>query len=54
MEEYLGEKSVLAIGGTWIATRDDIAAGRWNIIRDNCRNALAVVEGLKAATHMSR
>ena len=54
MEEYLGEKSVLAIGGTWIATRDDIAAGRWNIIRDNCRNALAVVEGLKAAPHMSR
>jgi len=48
MREYLEEKSVLAIGGTWIANREDIAAARWNAIRDNCRAALAVVEELKA------
>ena len=49
MREYLEQKTVLAIGGTWVATREDIAAGHWNTIRDNCRGALAVVEQLKAA-----
>lgn len=49
MKEYLEQKTVLAIGGTWVATRGDIAAGRWNTIRDNCRGALAVVKQLKAA-----
>lgn len=50
LKEYIEQKSVLAVGGTWIATRDDIAAGRWDTIRDNCRNAVAVVEQLKALT----
>ena len=47
--DYLEQKIVLAVGGTWIATREDIAAGRWDAIRDNCRHALAVVEQLKRA-----
>jgi 2-dehydro-3-deoxyphosphogluconate aldolase/(4S)-4-hydroxy-2-oxoglutarate aldolase len=51
MKEYLEEKSVLAVGGTWVATREDIAAARWNTIRDNCRSALTAVEQLKDATH---
>lgn len=51
LREYLEEKSVLAVGGTWIATRDLIAAARWNAIRDNCRAAVTVVEDLKAAAH---
>lgn len=42
MRDYLAQKTVLAIGGTWIATKDDIAAGRWNTIRDNCREAVAI------------
>jgi 2-dehydro-3-deoxyphosphogluconate aldolase/(4S)-4-hydroxy-2-oxoglutarate aldolase len=54
MKEYLEQKTVLAIGGTWVATREDIAAGRWNTIRDNCRGALAVVEQLKAAATVGR
>ncbi|MFU8781098.1 MAG: 2-dehydro-3-deoxyphosphogluconate aldolase, partial [Kiritimatiellia bacterium] len=29
VRDYLREKSVLAVGGTWLATREDIAAGRW-------------------------
>jgi 2-dehydro-3-deoxyphosphogluconate aldolase/(4S)-4-hydroxy-2-oxoglutarate aldolase len=53
MREYLEEKSVLALGGTWIATREDIAAARWKTIRDNCRAALAVVEELKATAPAS-
>jgi 2-dehydro-3-deoxyphosphogluconate aldolase/(4S)-4-hydroxy-2-oxoglutarate aldolase len=45
LREYLEQKTVLAVGGTWIATKEDIEAGRWNIIRDNCRRAVTVIEG---------
>lgn len=41
LKDYLEQKSVLAVGGTWIATREDIAAGRWDVIRDNCRAAVS-------------
>jgi 2-dehydro-3-deoxyphosphogluconate aldolase/(4S)-4-hydroxy-2-oxoglutarate aldolase len=51
MKDYLEEKSILAVGGTWIASRDDIAAGRWTAIRDNCRAAVAAVEQLNVAAH---
>jgi len=37
MLEYLGSEVVLAIGGTWVAKRDDIAAGNWEKITGNCR-----------------
>ncbi len=37
VQEYLREKSVLAVGGTWLATKDDIAAGNWEAICENCR-----------------
>jgi 2-dehydro-3-deoxyphosphogluconate aldolase / (4S)-4-hydroxy-2-oxoglutarate aldolase len=39
VEEYLRLPSVLAVGGTWLATREDIAAGRWEKITANCRQA---------------
>lgn len=48
LSEYLALKAVVAVGGTWIATTDDIAAKRWNQIRDNCRNAVAVANQLKS------
>ncbi len=48
LNEYLEQKSVLAVGGTWIASKDDIAARRWDVIRENCRNAVAVVRDLRA------
>jgi 2-dehydro-3-deoxyphosphogluconate aldolase/(4S)-4-hydroxy-2-oxoglutarate aldolase len=35
--DYLGEPSVLAVGGTWLAKKDDIADGRWEKITENCR-----------------
>ena len=38
-QEYLREKSVLGLGGTWLATKDDISAGRWDKISENCRKA---------------
>jgi 2-dehydro-3-deoxyphosphogluconate aldolase/(4S)-4-hydroxy-2-oxoglutarate aldolase len=34
---YLAEKTVLAIGGTWLAKREDIAAGHWDKIASNCK-----------------
>ncbi len=35
--DYLGESSVLAAGGTWLAKKDDIAEGCWEKITENCR-----------------
>ena len=35
--EYLAMPSVFAVGGTWIAPRDDIAAGRWQEIGRRAR-----------------
>jgi len=37
MTAYLASDVVLAVGGTWVAKRDDIAAGNWDKITDNCR-----------------
>ena len=36
LADYLAFPSVLAVGGTWIAKKDDIAAGNWNKIKENC------------------
>jgi 2-dehydro-3-deoxyphosphogluconate aldolase/(4S)-4-hydroxy-2-oxoglutarate aldolase len=53
MKDYIEESSVLAVGGTWIATREDIAAARWATIRENCRAALAMVEQLRRPAQMA-
>jgi 2-dehydro-3-deoxyphosphogluconate aldolase/(4S)-4-hydroxy-2-oxoglutarate aldolase len=47
LEAYLGLKSVAAVGGTWIAKQEDIAAGRWTEVRDRCREAVAAVQRLR-------
>ena len=44
--EYLALPSVVAVGGTWVATRDDIAAGNWSGITERCRSAVAAVAGV--------
>ena len=36
-KDYLALKTVLAVGGTWIAKKEDMAAGRWDVITANCR-----------------
>ena len=43
LEAYLAEKLVLAVGGTWIAKKESIAAGKWDEIRQNCRRAVDIV-----------
>jgi 2-dehydro-3-deoxyphosphogluconate aldolase/(4S)-4-hydroxy-2-oxoglutarate aldolase len=40
--EYLALPNVFAVGGTWIAPRDDIAAGRWDVIGERARAAAAL------------
>ena len=40
--EYIATKGVAACGGTWIATKDDIAEGKWEIIASRCREVAAI------------
>lgn len=44
--EWLGRPNVVAVGGTWVAPSDDIAAGRFDSIAESARSAA----GLRAAT----
>jgi len=37
--EYLATKGVIACGGTWIATKEDIAGEQWEQIAARCREA---------------
>ena len=44
--EYVATKGVVACGGTWIATKDDIAAGKWDQIASRCREVASLVKDL--------
>ena len=46
--DWLAIPEVRAVGGTWIATKADIAAGRWERIAANAREAVARVKALRA------
>jgi 2-dehydro-3-deoxyphosphogluconate aldolase/(4S)-4-hydroxy-2-oxoglutarate aldolase len=43
MKEYLAQPNVVAVGGTFPAPPADIAAGRWDAIRDHARALRALV-----------
>jgi 2-dehydro-3-deoxyphosphogluconate aldolase/(4S)-4-hydroxy-2-oxoglutarate aldolase len=43
LETYLRLETVAAIGGSWIARREDLARGHWDDIRNRCRAALETV-----------
>ncbi len=47
LESYLSVDTVAAVGGTWIATKDDIAAGRWAEISQRCRDAAETVRRVR-------
>lgn len=49
LSDWLALPDVRAVGGTWIATRADIAAGNWDKIRDNAAQAAARVKQIRAA-----
>ena len=41
--EYLATKGVIACGGTWIATKNDIAGKQWEQIASRCREVVTLV-----------
>ena len=44
VKDYLDHPAVIAAGGTWIATKADIAAGNWDQISENCRAVRQQIE----------
>lgn len=40
---YLASPAVMAVGGTWIAPRDILAAGDWESVRERCELAVRIV-----------
>jgi 2-dehydro-3-deoxyphosphogluconate aldolase/(4S)-4-hydroxy-2-oxoglutarate aldolase len=47
LESWLAIKPVLAVGGTWIATAQQIAAGDWAAVRGQAAAARAAVTRLR-------
>jgi len=47
MLDYLSCDLVLAVGGTWVAKKDAIAAGNWSEITENCRQICKLVSARK-------
>ncbi len=47
MESYLKLDIVAAVGGTWLARKEDIAAGNWDEIRSRCRIARERAEAIR-------
>ncbi len=42
LESYLKIETVAAVGGTWIAKKEDLASGNWGEIRRRCKAALEI------------
>jgi 2-dehydro-3-deoxyphosphogluconate aldolase/(4S)-4-hydroxy-2-oxoglutarate aldolase len=49
LADYLSCETVAAVGGTWLAKKEDLAAGRWDTIRDRCRAAVEMVARIRAS-----
>lgn len=43
LESYLKLETVAAVGGTWIAKKEDLAEGNWDAVRSRCKAALEIV-----------
>jgi len=41
--EYLAIKGVIACGGTWLATKEDIAEGKWDTITTHCHEIAVII-----------
>lgn len=50
LADWLAMPQVRAVGGTWIATRGDIAEGNWSKITENARAAVARVQDIRKNT----
>lgn len=40
LAEYISTQGVVACGGTWIATKEDIAHNKWELITSRCREVV--------------
>lgn len=49
LADWLALSEVRAVGGTWIATRADIAAGNWDKITQNAAAAVARVQDIRGS-----
>ena len=47
MSDWLTTPNVGAVGGTWIATRQDIADGNWAAITQKAHDAVTRVQSLR-------
>ena len=47
LEAYLKIETVAAVGGTWIAKKEDLANGNWAEVRARCRAAVEMVERVR-------
>ena len=47
LADYLAEKTVACVGGTWIASREAIAEKKWAQIKDNCKAAIEIVKKIR-------
>ena len=47
LESYLKLNTVAAVGGTWIAKKEDLAAGKWDDIHRRCKAALEIVANVR-------
>ncbi|UCH22684.1 MAG: bifunctional 4-hydroxy-2-oxoglutarate aldolase/2-dehydro-3-deoxy-phosphogluconate aldolase [Deltaproteobacteria bacterium] len=47
LESYLSLPTVAMVGGTWIAKKDAIAGGKWDQIRENCRQVCSLVAQIR-------
>ena len=45
IREYLSVKTVVAVGGTWLATKEDIATGSWGKVEEKCRQVVELLRG---------
>jgi 2-dehydro-3-deoxyphosphogluconate aldolase / (4S)-4-hydroxy-2-oxoglutarate aldolase len=54
MEDYLACMAVIAVGGTWIAKRQDVMQGKWQEIQDRCEEAVQIVGRIKCSTRLQR
>lgn len=43
IREYLSLKTVLAVGGTWLASKEEIAAGNWGKVEEKCRQVVELL-----------
>lgn len=47
LESYLRVKTVATVGGTWVAKKEDFAAGQWSAITERCRSGREVVKKVR-------